>query len=212
MKEDQQSDSGPNLISGVQSPPQPLSTQPMSLGDASGIMVQGEQGQAQKKDQEGRLKFAEETHQYVREYIRLADQKAAFFFAGSTALLAYLHNVGLATRWLVSPTAWSLAHVLSFLASIGLLLCAITCLVTVMPRLKGSKRGLIFFAAISEYDSSNDYVSEFMKQGLSDLCEAKLKHAYELSGICKRKYAMLGWGQRLGALGLTASLLLLLLL
>jgi len=212
MKEDQQSDSGSNLISSVQSPPEPLSAQSMSIGDASGIMLQRDQGQAPIKDQEGRLKFAEETHQYVREHIRLADQKAAFFFAGSTALLAYLHKVGLASRWFVGPAAWSLAHVLSFLASIGLLLCAIACLVTVMPRLKGSKRGLIFFAAISEYDSSNDYVSEFMKQGLSDLCEAKLKHAYELSAICKRKYDMLRWGQWLGALGLIASLLLLVLL
>lgn len=211
MKDDQQSSTGPTLLSGAQSPAEPLSARPMSVGETSGIMLQGKHGHAPKKDQEGRLKFAEETHQYIREYIRLADQKATFFFAGSTALLAYLHKLGLASKWIVGPTAWSLAHLLSFLASIGLLLTAIACLVAVMPRLKGSKRGLVFFAAISEYDSSNDYVTEFMKQSLSDLCEAKLKHAYELSVICKRKYDMLKWGQWLGALGLIASLLLLVL-
>src|ERR1035441_7419098 len=37
-------------------------------------------------------KFAEEVHNYLREYIRNADQKAAFFFAGATALLAFLHR------------------------------------------------------------------------------------------------------------------------
>jgi hypothetical protein len=210
MKDDQQSNTGSELLSGVQSPAQPLSTQPMSLGETSGIMLQGKLYHAPKKDQEGRLKFAEESHQYIREYIRLADQKATFFFAGATALLAYMHKLGLASKWIVGPTAWSLAHALSFLASIGLLLSAIVCLVTVMPRLKGSKRGLVFFAAIREYESSNDYVSDFMKQSLPDLCEAKLKHVYELSAVCKRKYDMLKWGQWLGAIGLIASLLLLL--
>jgi hypothetical protein len=211
MKDSQQSNTGSELLSGGQSPAQPLSARPMSVGEASGIMLQGKTDHVPKKDQEGRLKFAEETHQYIREYIRLADQKATFFFAGATALLAYLHKLGLASKWIVGPATWSLSHVLSFLAIIGLLLSAITCLVTVMPRLKGSKRGLIFFAAISEYDSSNDYVSDFMKQGLPDLCEAKLKHAYELSVICKRKYDMLKWGHWLGAIGLIASLLLLVL-
>lgn len=212
MNEDQQSAAGSTLLSGIESTAQPLSTRPTSVGQASGIMLQGKLGQPSKKDQEGRLKFAEETHQYIREYIRLSDQKATFFFAGSTALLAYLHKLGLASKWIVDPAAWSLPHVLSCLSSIGLLLSATASLLTVMPRLKGSKRGLIFFAAINEYDSSNDYIRDFMKQSLPDLCEAKLKHAYELSAICKRKYDMLRWGQWLGALGLIASLLLLVLL
>jgi hypothetical protein len=212
MKDDQQSDTGSTLLSIVQIPAQPLSAQTMSVGGASGIMLQGKPGHTTKKDQESRLKFAEETHQYIRECIRLADQKATFFFAGSSALLAYLHKLGLASKWILTPTTWSLAHVLSFFASIGLLLCAIACLLAVMPRLKGSKRGIVFFAAINEYNSSNDYVSEFMNKSLFDLCEEKLKHAYELSAICKRKYVMLKWGQWLGAIGLIATLLLLVLL
>jgi len=81
-----------------------------------------------------------------------------------------------------------------------------------MPRLKGSKQGLVFFSAIAEYEDSNNYISEFMKKNLAELCEAKLRHAYELSAICTKKYDMLRWGQWLGALGLIASLLLLVLI
>jgi len=48
----------------------------------SGITPQEASTEDQKKEQELRLKFSEETHQYVREYIRLADQKASFFLCG----------------------------------------------------------------------------------------------------------------------------------
>lgn len=211
MNDDQQSNTGSTLLSGAQAPAQPLSSQPMSIDEASGIILQSKLGRTKKKDQESRLKFVEETHQYIREFIRFADQKAAFFFAGASALLAYLHKLGFTSKWIVAPSTWSLIHCLAFLASIGLLLTAIACLLVIMPRLKGSKRGLVFFAAISEYDNSNDYLSDFMKHSLADLCEAKLRHAYELSVICKKKYDMLKWGQWLGALGLIAALLLLIL-
>lgn len=211
MKDDQQSSTGSTLPPNVQSAAQPLSTQPMSVGETLGIKLQQKIGDAPEKDQEARLKFAEDTHQYVREYIRLADQKATFFFAGSTALLAYLHKLGLASKWVIAPGTWGLTNMLSFLASMGLLLSAVACLAVVMPRLKGSQRGLVFFAAISQYSSSSSYLSDFMKQDLSELCEAKLKHTYELSAICKRKYDVLKWGQWLGAIGLIASLLLLVL-
>lgn len=212
MNEDRQSDARSSLIAGGQSPAEPLSSQSMSVGDSSGIMLQRKPGQVSPKDQEGRLKFSEDTHQYVREQIRLADQKATFFFAGSTAFMAYLHKAGYASKWLVCPTTWTPTNIFSFLASIGLLLCAMACLWTVMPRLDGSRRGLIFFAAISEYKRSSDYVDEFMRQDLFDLCEAKLKHTHELSVICNRKYEVLRLGQWLGGVGLTASLLLLILL
>jgi hypothetical protein len=101
--------------------------------------------------------------------------------------------------------------ILSFLATVCLVLSVLACIATVIPRLKGSRQGLIFFAAIHEYDSSHDYVSEVMGQSLSDLCEAKLKHIYELATVCEKKYDMLKKGQWLGLIGLVASLLLLIL-
>jgi hypothetical protein len=181
---------------------------PVAAG-LSGITPQEASIEDQKKEQELRLKFSEETHQYVREYIRLADQKATFFFAGSTALLAFLHKLELTNIWISNPKTWGLIEVLALTATLGLIFSTICCLATVVPRLKGSRRGLIFFAAISEYESAAEYASDVMKQGASALCEARLRHAYELSAVCKRKYSVLICGQWAGAVGVVAILVLL---
>lgn len=163
------------------------------------------------KELELKLRFADEIHQYVREYIRLADQKASFFFASVTAILAYLHHQGLTTIWLRPPTGWGFNDMVAFAATVGLFVSAVACLATVLPRLYGSKRGLIYFSAIREYDSARDYSNEVIKQSSEDLLDAKLKHAYDLSDICNRKYDVLKWGQWAGAIGVIASLLLLVL-
>lgn len=211
MQKETQSTSGTTLTSGSELPPQPLSSSPLVKNEESGIKPQLNAESDTKKEQEIRLKFAEETHQYVREYIRLADQKATFFFAGSTALLAYLYKVGLTNVWFIIPSYWKLLNVLAFLATTSLVLCAVACLATVMPRLRGTKRGIIFFAAISEYENSSEYASEVMKKNLPELCEAKLKHTHDLSAICKQKYGSLRWGQWIGAIAVVSTLLLMVL-
>jgi hypothetical protein len=211
MQKDHQSTSGSTLTSGTELPPAPLSPQPLGKSDESGIKPQLMMERDAQKEPEIRLKFAEETHQYVREYIRLADQKATFFFAGSTALLAYLHKVGLTNVWQNSPVSWKLFNMLAFLATTSLFLCTVACLATVMPRLKGTKRGIIFFSAIFEYETSSEYASDVMKKSPSDLCEAKLKHTHDLSSVCKKKYDTLRLGQWLGAVAVISSLLLLVL-
>lgn len=192
----------------------PISLTPLTaaipvVGGLSGIIPQQGAIDDEKKELELRLKFAEETHQYVREYIRLADQKATFFFAGATALLAYLHKLELTNIWISNPKSWGLVEMLALVATLGLIFSTIGCLTTVVPRLKGSRRGLIFFAAISEYDTAAEYAADVMKQGQFTLCEAKLKHAYELSVVCKKKYVVLICGQWAGVAGVIATLMLL---
>lgn len=188
-----------------------LISRPVAANHALGIKSLEAFNQEQKKDQEIRLKFAEETHQYVREYIRLADQKATFFFAGATALLAYLNGLGMTNSWVIDPRTWRLIDALAFLATTGFIFSAIAFVSTILPRTNGSRRGLIFFAAIHEHENANEYASEIMKQNLQDLYEAKLMHTYDLSGICKKKYGLLKWGQWIGA-GAVLSLMLLLIL
>lgn len=206
MQEDHQSNSP--FVSGVQIPAEPLSSPLQKMNDSDGIIPHVELSVDRERDQESKWKFAEETHQYVREQIRSADQKAIFFFAGATALLGYMHNHGLTNRWVVPPTTWGFVDMLAFLATICLILSAMACIRTVVPRLKGSMRGFIFFAAICQYDNAQAYVTDIMKQDRSKLCEAKLKHICELSSVCTRKYDMLKWGQWFGIIGVIAVLLL----
>jgi hypothetical protein len=65
-------------------------------------------------------KFSEEVHNYVREYIRNADQKAGFFFAGLTALLAFLYGHGGTDHWRKPLQAWNIFDVFSFVAMTAL--------------------------------------------------------------------------------------------
>ncbi len=156
-------------------------------------------------------KFADETHQYVREYIRQADHKAAFFFAGSTGLIAFLYKVTLIQRWIKLPTKWDFVDMLSFSATIGLTVSVISCLATVLPRLKGSKRGHVFFGAVAEFESRKEYASDVLRQGVDPLIEAKLCHVHDLALVCRQKYAVLKIGQWSGAIGVFATVVLLLL-
>lgn len=157
-----------------------------------------------------KLKYAEEIHQYIREYIRIADQKAAFFFAVSVSIVAYLNQQSYLTNWITNPIYWSIVEILGFIASISILVSAIACLLVVMPRLGGSKRGIIFFNAISEYQTQQEYLSDVLSATPSKLCEEKLKHAYDLAKVCIRKYSALRWGLWSGALGLSSTALILL--
>lgn len=156
-------------------------------------------------------KFAEEMHQYVREYIRQADQKAAFFFAGATTLIAFLYKATLIQRWIKLPIQWDFVDMLSFGATIGLSVSALSCLATVFPRLKGSKRGHVFFGAIAEFESRKEYATDVLQQGVVSLIEEKLCHVHDLAIVCGRKYAVLKIGQWSGAIGVVAMVVLLLL-
>lgn len=155
---------------------------------------------------EGHAKFAEEVHQYVREYIRNADQKAAFFFAASTAVLAFLHSRGTAARWLKSPTGWSFVDTLAFIAMGGLAVAAGVMLSVVMPRLKGSKRGLIYFNAVAEHESSMEYADEVTRRSAAEISRIKLQHTYDLAKICRAKYRVLVTGFWIGGVGAVAAL------
>lgn len=162
------------------------------------------------KTTELQWKFAEETHQYVREYIRQADLKAAFFFAGATALIAFLYKAKLIQLWMKPPIQWLFLDMLSFVAAIGLGLSVLACLATVFPRLRGSKRGHVFFGAIGEFESRKEYATDVLQRDIAELIEAKLCHVHDLAIICGQKYSVLKIGQWAGAIGVVAMVVLLL--
>ncbi|HKM85596.1 MAG TPA: Pycsar system effector family protein [Terriglobales bacterium] len=154
--------------------------------------------------------FSDDAHEYVREQIRNADQKATFFVAALTAILAFLNTQNVPTRWLKDPRLWSLVDALGFVSMLGLAAGAIILLAVVFPRLKGSRRGLLFFNAISEYDNSVEYANGVFARSHDDLVRTKLEHCYELSKICSAKYRMLRVGFWIGSVGSAAALLFLL--
>lgn len=153
-------------------------------------------------------KFAEELHQYVREYIRNADQKAAFFFAGATSLLAFLYSKGASGRW--HTFDWKFLDTLAFLTMAFLVAGDFFLLWVVRPRLKGSKRGIFFYGAIAEFESARDFRDEVSSKTLGDTVQVKLSHSWELAKICDAKYWALTLGCWLTGIGAALGLVYLL--
>lgn len=154
------------------------------------------------------IKFAAESHEYVREYIRNADQKAIFYFSVCSALLAFEHTQNWGYRWMKSPSVWTAADLVTFVAMITLALAASLFLWTVLPRLGGSPRGVIFFKAIVGFNNVDDYVADVVRRPETDLATEKLRHCFELAKVASRKYDVLNAGLLCGAVGILCSLLL----
>jgi hypothetical protein len=152
-------------------------------------------------------KFSDDVHSYVREHIRNADQKATFFFAAFTGILAFLNARNVSLRWLKNVRLWSFVDGLAFLSMLGLSAGAIALIGVVFPRLKGSRRGFLFFNAIAEYDNSADYASDVLASSPDSLTRMKLQHCYDLSLICTVKYRALKLGFWLGFIGAASALL-----
>jgi hypothetical protein len=156
-------------------------------------------------------KFSEEVHNYVREHIRNADQKATFFFAALTAILAFLNTQSVPGRWLKDIREWSFVDTLGFVSMIGLACGAGILLAVVFPRLKGSRRGILFFNAIAEYENSAEYAEDVLIRSEDYLVRTKLQHCFDLAKVCRAKYRMLRIGFWVGSTGVATALLFLIL-
>ena len=152
--------------------------------------------------------LSQDVHDYLREFIRLADQKATFFFAGGTALLAFLYKDGLASSWMKPPQQWNLTDFTAFLAVTSLMLSVLLAVWTVVPRTSGSRRGIIFWKAIVEHQSGREYAESVLALTSPDLTGARAEHCFELAIVCQRKYVTLRRSLIAGGVGLAATLLL----
>lgn len=157
-----------------------------------------------------RMKFALDLHNYLREYIKNADQKAIFFFSICSALIAFQYTQGWPTRWTKSVLLWGMSDGLSFIATLGLTISAILFLNVVVPRLGGSSRGYIYFKSVSNFKSGSDYSQEINQLSEEKLIDEWLDHCFELATITSAKYSTLSLALRIAGVSITLTLLLLL--
>jgi hypothetical protein len=190
----------------------PLTASPTDRA-ASSVLAEDKVSAGEQKHtvSDRHAKFSEDVHNYLREYIRNADQKATFFFAVLTALLAFLNTQNVPARWLKDVRLWTFVDGLGFISMTGLALGAVILLWVVLPRLKGSRRGLIFFHAIAEYESSTEYATDVLTNSGDEIVRRKLQHCHDLSNVCTAKYRVLIIGFWVGAVGVATALLFLLL-
>ncbi len=150
--------------------------------------------------------YAKHVHSYIREYISTADRKASFIFTLSAALLVFLYQKGFIYSWFWSQGTLVLGGLLAIAITFLFISCVLSVIV-VFPRLKGSKRGYIYWAAISEFPSSDNYSIEIQKLDNEGLANEIHKHSYELSKVCKEKYKYVSMAIGIGSIGAITMIL-----
>lgn len=158
-------------------------------------------------DEEGQ--FPEFVHQYLRDYIALADQKAAFLFAVVAAIIAYLVEQKAPLAPITSGT-WTWVGVLGLLAMAVLGITAGFVIATVVPRLKRglrSKPGLIFWEDIAAHPSADDYAAVIRQMSKSQTSDQVRAHCYVLAQIARHKYDHLNRGIITGIVGFVLAVL-----
>lgn len=201
----------PNAVQGV-AIPRPESTPPESEErvPSTAIKAHPDRYAANQAVDSVGSRFAHHVHVYLQDLIRLADQKATFFFAGGTALLAFLYNSGVLMYLNGSPLEWNLVDIIRFVATVSMIVSVFAAMVVVVPRTHGSRRGFIFWGAISEFLSAEKYANELSSLDEKQVAQEFATHSFELANICVQKYKRLQVSVISGLIGVIALFLLLL--
>jgi pycsar effector protein len=154
--------------------------------------------------------FARHIHSYLSENIQFADQKAGFIFAASGAVLAYEFQKNVHLLWLKSPRSWSWLDGFACVSMLSLLVAGGMAAAVVLPRLKKSYRGLVFFGSIADYGETTRFATAVMQRNNDQLSQDLLSHSYDLAVICRTKYGILGCALWAGAVGFVTGVLVLL--
>jgi hypothetical protein len=142
---------------------------------------------------------------YIRHYIALADTKAAFIFGVSATFLAYFFSRSDVAALIHSPFFTS-QHLILLVVVLFLGLAIFCSVWVVMPRTTYSGEGLVNFGAVAAYKDGNSYLDRVSRCSESELIAARVRHAYDVSVICFRKYEALRKSFWFGILGLFSSL------
>lgn len=141
--------------------------------------------------EEHHANFADFQEEYVRNYISLADTKAAWTFTIASGVLVYLIGTDKIKDALLVPVlSW---HYALLIASVFMLvISAFFSFRVVAPRLASkSGEGIVFFGSVAAKDDAASYVSEVATYDPAEITEARLKHCFDVSKVCDGKYASL---------------------
>lgn len=137
------------------------------------------------------MDFANFQEEYVRNYIALADTKAAWTFTIASGVLVYLIATDETKAALLAPEL-SLAHAFLVGSVVLLIVSALFSFRVVAPRLGSqSGEGIVFFGSVAAKADAKAYVRDISAHDSSALAEARLKHCFDVSTVCTRKYASL---------------------
>lgn len=175
--------------------PSPVAGHPVPDGGATSASNAAGQSPPGPDQLEGsiaaRAEFAGFLEAYVRHYISQADAKAGILFGVLASSIGYLfarpgfHNLIFRPRW-EWPGALALPCAALFLSA------AVAALLVVAPRMGRPGTGIVFFGSVTRFADADAYVAAVRELDRNGLVAARLRHGYDVSGVCWRKYRMLG--------------------
>lgn len=206
MDKPQTTDSGSPMAPPTVGPAKETLPAPIEVSSAKRDSEKGPSGRGAREEWSGaHSQFAYFVHLYIRDFIKFADQKAAFILAVASAILAFLVKQG-AQKSLLAPLGnrsfsdWS-----AFFACLLVSLAALLALLVVLPRLNGKGSGIVYWGAFLQLGDASAYKAALQPLDENRLVSAILEHCYELAEIADRKYELLKWATWLGALGAIAA-------
>jgi hypothetical protein len=155
--------------------------------------------------------FAKDSQEYLRTFLQLADQKAAFVFTAAGAILALLYSKGAHLRWAVWPPPTGIdgvAGAAAFVAMIALVVAGVYAVAVVGPREAREGRGLFYWGEVRAHGPT--YVDAVARLTADDALRERLENCRDLADVCDRKYRSLRRAIRSGAIGTAAALIYLL--
>lgn len=142
------------------------------------------------------LPYAQGVHQYVNEYIRFADTKAAFLFAFVSGVIGFLFSkemfidINICRLFNLDLFVW-----LAFLGTLGLVVAGIFSFLVIKPQLFPRKQnGLIFWETVANYLNAKTYTAEVLALTDDGIVAQLIDHTYQLSLVARNKYRWLAWG------------------
>jgi hypothetical protein len=147
--------------------------------------------------------FLWKVHGYVNDYIRFADAKAGFCVGLTSALIGVLYSTRCHELFLKIPfQQWNFWSYLSLSAFISLASSVGLAIHVVRPRLRRhSKRGFVFWEAISQFEDAERYDDAYDTQTRHEMTMNLSHHVYALAKICDCKYRWVLAAMLTGAAG-----------
>jgi hypothetical protein len=147
-------------------------------------------------DETAKQSFLWHTHDYLGEYARFADTKAAFSGTISGALIGFLYNSKIFIPMVsTSFFQWSSVTWLGAIAGLFLLASVVLTLLTVYPHLKSTRtKGFVYWGNIAAFKKFEVFQGSFHSQSPRTLNDGLLIQAFDISKhVLIPKYRVVSW-------------------
>ena len=165
-------------------------------------------------DEAAKQEFLWHAHQYLNDYAKFGDTKAAFGGTASAALLGALYSAKAHVPLVqMKLDQWLLSTWLAAAGGVLLLASVAFAIWTILPRLRSTQsKGFIYWGSISEHGSLELLQTSFHSQSARTLNDHLLHHVFDISSkVCVPKYRSISlciWALCIGGFLAAAALVL----